>query len=337
MAEQVIVSRCRIDLAEGRWLRLLERDDTTELHEVVEANREHLAQWLPWAVGQTVADTLSFVERAQAQLLGNEGFQAAVVERGRIVGMVGFHHLSWESRSASVGYWLAESAQGRGTMTLAVRALVDHAFGTWGLERVEIRAGVENVRSGAVAERLGFTREAVVPAAERIGDRSVDQVVYALVARSDIADERRRAAAADLARAGGGDAPVEIVAYDATWPASFAAERERLTPLLAGAELHHFGSTSVAGVAAKPVIDMIALVPDLDAPIPALVASAGYRFPRAYNATLVHRRFLCFPNAARRTHHLHLVDDREELDLRLRFRDRLRADRTLAEEYEALK
>ncbi len=150
--------------------------------------------------------------------------------------------------------------------------------------------------------------------------------------------DRRNAAHEDLARAGLRDAPVEIVAYDPAWPAAYAAERERLAALLAnGVELHHFGSTAVPGLAAKPVIDMIALVDDLDAPIAALVQRGGYQYPQAFNATLTHRRFLCYPTAAHRTHHLHLVDKPEELERRLRFRDRLRTDRALANEYAALK
>jgi GrpB-like predicted nucleotidyltransferase (UPF0157 family) len=149
--------------------------------------------------------------------------------------------------------------------------------------------------------------------------------------------DRRKAGADDLARAGGRDAPVEVVEYDGTWPTTFEAERTRLAPLLQGAEIHHFGSTAVPGLAAKPVIDMIALVDDLDAPIPGLVEGAGYEFPTAFNATLAHRRFLCYPTAAHRTHHLHLVDELAELSCRLRFRDRLRADATLAAEYALLK
>lgn len=149
--------------------------------------------------------------------------------------------------------------------------------------------------------------------------------------------DRRTAAAEDLARAGGRDASVELVDYDPEWQAMFEAERQRLAPLLEGVKIHHFGSTAVPGFAAKPVIDMIALMPDLDAPIASLVSEAGYQFPRAFNATLAHRRFLCYPSAAYRTHHLHLVDDQEELERRLRFRDRLRADSVLAAEYMALK
>jgi GrpB-like predicted nucleotidyltransferase (UPF0157 family) len=150
--------------------------------------------------------------------------------------------------------------------------------------------------------------------------------------------DRRSAAAGDLARAGGRDAPVEIVEYDPAWPAAYATERERLAPLLArGVELHHIGSTAVPGLAAKPVIDMLALVDDLDAPIAALVQRGGYQYPPAFNATLTHRRFLCYPTAAHRTHHLHLVDEPGELDRYLRFRDRLRTDRALADEYARLK
>jgi GrpB-like predicted nucleotidyltransferase (UPF0157 family) len=150
--------------------------------------------------------------------------------------------------------------------------------------------------------------------------------------------DRRAAAAADLEKAPSeANAPVRIIDYDPSWPASFEAERARLAPLLDDADVHHFGSTAVPGLAAKPVIDMIALVPNIDAPIAAVVERAGYQFPPAYNATLSHRRFFCYPAASQRTHHLHLVDEPHELDRRLRFRDRLRTDPALAREYEALK
>jgi GrpB-like predicted nucleotidyltransferase (UPF0157 family) len=150
--------------------------------------------------------------------------------------------------------------------------------------------------------------------------------------------DRRDAAHRDLARVGLRDAMVEVVEYDPGWPAAYAAERERLAPLLGEeVELHHFGSTAVPGLAAKPVIDMIALVEDFGAPIAALVQRGGYQYPPAFNATLTHRRFLCYPTAAHRTHHLHLVDEPRELERRLRFRDLLRADPALAGEYVALK
>ena len=135
---------------------------------------------------------------------------------------------------------------------------------------------------------------------------------------------------------GAGDGPIEIVDYQSSWPAFFAAERERLAPLLPGLRIHHIGSTAVPGLAAKPVIDMIALVDDLERSTPA-VMQAGYCLSPQFNANLVHRRFLSHPSSSYRTHHLHLVDAREDLERCLRFRDRLRTDSKLAADYAALK
>jgi GrpB-like predicted nucleotidyltransferase (UPF0157 family) len=150
-------------------------------------------------------------------------------------------------------------------------------------------------------------------------------------------EDRRGPGAHDRARTGAGDGPIEIVEYDPSWPASYDAECERLAPLLPGVEIYHIGSTAVPGLAAKAVIDMIALVDDLDANIAALVQRAGYELPARFNVNLVHRRFLCYPTATHRTHHLHLVDEREHMDRCMRFRDSLRASRKLAADYAALK
>jgi len=149
--------------------------------------------------------------------------------------------------------------------------------------------------------------------------------------------DRRGAAAYDLALKGAGDGPIEIVEYEPSWPAFYIAERERLVSLLPGLRIHHIGSTAVPGLAAKSVIDMIALVDDLEANIAAVVQRASYQLPARFNANLVHRRFLCYPTASYRTHHLHLVDEREDLDRCLRFRDSLRSNPKLAVEYAALK
>src|ERR1700686_1659505 len=148
---------------------------------------------------------------------------------------------------------------------------------------------------------------------------------------------RRRGAAHDPARIGARDGPIEIVEYDPSWPASYIAECERLAPLLPGVPIHHIGSSAVPGLASKAVIDMIALVDDLDAKVAPLMQRAGYQLPTRFNANLIHRRFLCYPTVTYRTHHLHLVDEREDMDRCLHFRDSLRANRKLAADYVALK
>jgi GrpB-like predicted nucleotidyltransferase (UPF0157 family) len=149
--------------------------------------------------------------------------------------------------------------------------------------------------------------------------------------------QHRAVGAHGVAVKGRGDGPIEIVEYDPCWPASYAAECERLAPVLAGVRISHIGSTAVLGLAAKPIIDMIALVDDLDANVAAVIQRAGYELPARFNVNLAHRAFLCYPSSTYRTHHLHLVDDREAMDQCLRFRDALRSDPTLASEYAVLK
>jgi ribosomal-protein-serine acetyltransferase len=171
-------------LGPSSHLRMLEESDAGELHELIEANRPRLQRWMAWASGHaTPAETLEFIRATRRQIAANEGFQATLVVGGRIAGMAGFHAIDWQNRAASLGYWLSAGEEGKGTMTEAVRALTAHALSSWHLNRVEIRADVENLRSRAIPERLGFRQEGTLRQAYRIsGERYSDDVVYAMLA-----------------------------------------------------------------------------------------------------------------------------------------------------------
>ncbi len=172
----------RFDLAPDTYLRLLEPRDGGELHALIAANREQLIPWMPWAAAEGPVETRAFIALTRRQIADDDGFQTAIVREGRIAGMIGFHGVDWDARATSIGYWLDAGAQGRGTMTAAVRALVDHALSVWALNRVEIRVAPENRRSRAIPERLGFTEEGTLRQAERVGERYLDSVVYAMLA-----------------------------------------------------------------------------------------------------------------------------------------------------------
>jgi ribosomal-protein-serine acetyltransferase len=174
----------RRELPNGYALRLLEESDADELIGLIDANREYLARWMPWVENEReAADVLPFIRGTRRQIADNDGLQTAIVDPdGRIVGMVGYHSIDWPNRKSSIGYWLASDEQGRGTMTEAVRALLDHGFGTWKLNRVLIQAAVDNTRSRAIPERLGFREEGILREVERVGDRMLDGVLYAMLA-----------------------------------------------------------------------------------------------------------------------------------------------------------
>ena len=174
----------RHELPNGYALRLLEESDAEELFALVDANREHLEPWMPWVPNERSAeDVLPFIRGTRQQIADNDGLQTAIVDRdGRIAGMVGFHGVDWLNRRTTIGYWIARDHEGHGAVTHAVRALVDHAFGVWMLNRVTIEAAVDNARSRAVPERLGFVHEGTLRGAGRVGERTMDHAVYAVLA-----------------------------------------------------------------------------------------------------------------------------------------------------------
>jgi GrpB-like predicted nucleotidyltransferase (UPF0157 family) len=135
-------------------------------------------------------------------------------------------------------------------------------------------------------------------------------------------------------------APVIVVPYDSSWPDKFEREKQVLSHALApwlACPIEHVGSTAIPGLAAKPIIDIMVAVENLDASRPAIQAAeaSGYIY-WPYKADIM-RRF-CKPSDAHRTHHLHLVPFGSGLwQARLGFRDALRADARLAQEYAQLK
>jgi len=175
----------RLPVADGVSLRLLADSDAEELQALIEANRTHLEPWLPWAAGQSLEDTLAFIRAIRSQAEENAGFQAAVVTGDGIVGMAGYVTVDWLNRSTRIGYWLDEGHQGRGTMTAAVRLLVDHALNIWKLNRVEIVVATENRRSRAIPERLGFREEGTLRQYQLVGGRYLDCISYATLGEDD--------------------------------------------------------------------------------------------------------------------------------------------------------
>jgi ribosomal-protein-serine acetyltransferase len=184
-----------LSIAEGAELRLWEAGDAVELTEVIAANREHLAIWLPWAETQGFQDSVEYLDLKRLQLEAHDGLDAALVLDGEIAGGVGFHRVDWVNRSTSIGYWLAADAQGRGLMTAAVTALLDYAFFEWELHRVVIEVIVGNERSRAIPERLGFRQEAILRQAKLVRGSHEDTRLYAILAPEWAASDADRGGA----------------------------------------------------------------------------------------------------------------------------------------------
>jgi RimJ/RimL family protein N-acetyltransferase len=103
------------------------------------------------------------------------------VQTEQYLGGIDLHSIAWDRGFFALGYWLAEGAEGKGYMTEAVRLVTDYAFDALGASKVGLRCDARNTRSAAVAERLGFVREARRRAEAIANDGElVDELEYAL-------------------------------------------------------------------------------------------------------------------------------------------------------------
>lgn len=100
---------------------------------------------------------------------------------GELVGAIDIHAISTDDHHCDLGYWLDQKYVGKGIMTRCVRVLTDYAMSDLKMHRVVIKTAPENNSSVAVAERLNFTREAILHDEQYLIDKYYDTVVYAKI------------------------------------------------------------------------------------------------------------------------------------------------------------
>ncbi len=171
-------------IEDGLKLVLPTERDAAEMCAVVQTNLEDLSAWMPWATeSYSVESAREFIRGNLSEFATTGSFSTSVVLNEKIVGSIGFHRLNNINKSAHVGYWLAKSAQGSGLMTKCCRVLIDYLFDEIKLNCVQINCNVENAKSRAIPERLGFRLEGVHRQVEFIHNRYGDWAVYAMLAR----------------------------------------------------------------------------------------------------------------------------------------------------------
>jgi len=169
-------------VAPGLEIRQFQLEDAEETFAAADRDREYLRAWLPWVDHtHSAADVRTFIEGALEQHDAGLGPNCAILLEGMIVGSMGSHRFDLADRNCSIGYWIAAAAQGQGLITRCSATLLDYLFGEVGMHRVEIRCGTGNLRSCAVPERLGFTREGVLRGAQWCSGRWIDLVVWGML------------------------------------------------------------------------------------------------------------------------------------------------------------
>lgn len=163
-------------------LVLAEVRHAEEVSALIARNQERLARWEPWAETPATPERLRSYIRSCLDGFA-DGTQVATYIRvgGQFVGACGLR-LNAYTAVGSVGYWLDGEQEGRGIASRAARALVSAGFRERGLSRIELHTVVDNTRSRALAERIGFKYEGTLRAAMAFANRRADVALYAAAA-----------------------------------------------------------------------------------------------------------------------------------------------------------
>jgi RimJ/RimL family protein N-acetyltransferase len=169
--------------AERVKLRWLTAADVPSLFDVF-SDPEVMRYWSSEPMADP-AEAEALLDDIHAHFAAKSLFQwgVALAEDDRVVGTCTLLHLDGRNRRGEVGYALAREQWGKGLMREALTALLDHAFTTLGLHRIEADVDPENAASLRLLERLGFTREGVLRERWLVGGRAHDSVMLGLLGR----------------------------------------------------------------------------------------------------------------------------------------------------------
>jgi ribosomal-protein-serine acetyltransferase len=173
------VNQLYLDLEDGVVVRSYTLDDAQALYDLIDANRDHLRPWMIWEkTTKSVDDTRTFIQSCLDEPVSIEG--NGIWVDGTLGGGIGLD-IDTLSNSGEIGYWLAKEHEGGGIITRACERFFDMAFDELGLHRMELQAAAGNVRSRAVAGRLGMHEEGVARDGIRVADGYLDSVEYGIL------------------------------------------------------------------------------------------------------------------------------------------------------------
>jgi ribosomal-protein-serine acetyltransferase len=171
-----------IKVDENIFLRLHQEKMASLLFDLVEKNRAHFREWLPWLDMNTkIEHTYQFISECETNYKKGTSLNLGIYYQKKLVGALGFNIISSINKSAEIGYMLGKDWNGKGIMTKSCKALTNYGFNELNLNRIVIKASSKNNKSRAIPEKLGFKQEGILREAELLYGNYFDLVVYGMI------------------------------------------------------------------------------------------------------------------------------------------------------------
>ena len=151
------------------------------IFDTIERDRDYLMEWLPFVeMTKQVSDTESFIK----SVINGSSIKNSIYSiwyKEEFAGLIGFKDTDWVNRKTELGYWLAKPMQGKGIVLTCVKKLINYAFISQKLNRVQIKVAEKNTKSEAIPIRLGFTFEGIEREGELHNTKYLHLKVYSLL------------------------------------------------------------------------------------------------------------------------------------------------------------
>jgi ribosomal-protein-serine acetyltransferase len=161
-------------------MKEIDEGEVVNIFNAIDAERDYLSEWLPF-VEKTVdiEFTRGFVNSYLYSDKKNVTF--AIYFEHRFAGLIGLKDTDEMNMKTEIGYWLSSGFQHKGVVTKCSKALITYLFDELKMNRIQLKAGVGNIKSRAVAERLGFELEGIERDGELHSLGYIDLAVYSLL------------------------------------------------------------------------------------------------------------------------------------------------------------
>jgi len=164
-------------------LRPLEPWMAEEFLAHIDRARATVDPWIPWASFSTDLDSArGTLQRYADKQAADGGRIHGIWLEGTLVGGVMFPRFDARTGNCEIGVWTEPAGEGHGLITTAARLLVEYAFVERGMQRIEWVTSTRNVRSSAVARRLGMTLDGVLRKEFLHNGERLDSEVWSLLA-----------------------------------------------------------------------------------------------------------------------------------------------------------
>ena len=141
-----------LDIDENLCLEALDISHARAIFGIINRNREYLRKWLTFVDSTNrLEDTESYIHEILSSCNSqNEEFIFVMKYRDIVTGLIGLKKTDWANRIGEMGYWIDSKYQGLGIVTCSCNRLIAHAFDILGFNRIEIKCGVGNHKSGNI-------------------------------------------------------------------------------------------------------------------------------------------------------------------------------------------